>query len=53
MLVFATCIILKKQVGVSVAFLSACIISQAVAYGLIFNIVSKRKEAKKKKKKEK
>ena len=40
MLIFATCIILKRQVGLSVALLATVIISQAVAYGLFFNIVS-------------
>lgn len=40
MLVFATCIILKRQVGPSVAVLATVIIGQAIAYGLVFDLVS-------------
>jgi hypothetical protein len=39
MLIFATCIILKRQVGISVAVLAAVIIGQAIAYGLVFDLV--------------
>lgn len=40
MLLFASCIILKRQVGPSVAVLASVIIGQAVAYGLVFDLVS-------------
>ncbi|GAA5803614.1 SURF4 family-domain-containing protein [Helicostylum pulchrum] len=39
MLVFATCIILKRQVGPSVAVLATVIIGQAIAYGLVFDLM--------------
>ncbi|KAG2233209.1 hypothetical protein INT48_007629 [Thamnidium elegans] len=39
MLVFATCIILKRQVGPSVAVLATVIIGQAIAYGLLFDLM--------------
>lgn len=40
MLIFATCIILKRQVGISVSVLAVVIIGQAFAYGLVFDLVS-------------
>jgi hypothetical protein len=39
MLLFASCIILKRQVGPSVAVLATVIVGQAIAYGLIFDLV--------------
>jgi hypothetical protein len=39
MLLFASCIILKRQVGPSVAVLAGVIIGQAIAYGLVFDSV--------------
>lgn len=39
MLLFSSCIILKRQVGPSVAVLAAVITSQAIAYGLVFDLV--------------
>ncbi|CEP07517.1 hypothetical protein [Parasitella parasitica] len=38
MAVFASCIILKRQVGLSVAVLAAVITGQAIAYGLVFDL---------------
>lgn len=40
MILFASCIILKRQVGLSVAVLAAVISGQAIAYGLVFDMVS-------------
>lgn len=40
MMLFSTCIILKRQVGPSVAILATVISGQAVAYGLVFDLVS-------------
>lgn len=40
MLFFASCIILKRCVGPSVAILATVIIGQAIAYGLVFDLVS-------------
>lgn len=40
MLLFSSCIILKRFVGPSVAVLAAVIIGQAFAYGLVFDLVS-------------
>ncbi|KAF1801531.1 SURF4 family-domain-containing protein [Mucor lusitanicus] len=39
MLLFASCIILKRQVGPSVAVLASVIIGQAIAYGLVFDLM--------------
>lgn len=40
MLFFASCIILKRQVGPSVAVLAGVITGQAIAYGLVFDLVN-------------
>ena len=40
MLLFSSCIILKRQVGPSVAVLATVITGQAIAYGLVFDLVS-------------
>lgn len=40
MLLFASCIILKRHVGPSVAVLASVIIGQAIAYGLVFDLVN-------------
>lgn len=39
MILFASCIILKRQVGLSVAVLTGVISGQAIAYGLVFDMM--------------
>lgn len=39
MILFASCIILKLRVGLSVAVLTGVISGQAIAYGLVFDMV--------------
>ncbi|RCH95843.1 hypothetical protein CU098_011443, partial [Rhizopus stolonifer] len=39
MIVFSTCILLKRHVGVAVAILCSVVLDQAIAYGLFFDVM--------------